>query len=181
MEKIHPILKERYSTVTFYSQEVEKEKLNLLFDAARWAPSGYNGQPWRFIVGEKGKDENYQKLFDSMVDANKYWAKHAPVLVLGLALKVSEHNGKPNRFAEYETGMAVGNLLAQATSLGLYIHQMGGYSVEKIKESFNLNENLQPLALMAIGYKADLSGFADDLKERELKPRTRKAVEDILL
>jgi len=181
MKNIHTILKERFSTVTFSNQEVGKDKIDLLFEAACWAPSGYNGQPWRFLVGEKGKDENYQKLFDSMVDANKYWAKHAPVLVLGLALKNSEHNGKPNRFAEYETGMAVGNLLAQATSLGLYVHQMGGYSVEKIKESFNLNENLQPLALMAIGYKADVSGFADDLKQRELKPRTRKPVEDILL
>ncbi len=181
MVHINQIIHDRYSTVIFSSKQIEEEKLVSLFEAARWAPSAFNEQPWRFIVGIKNKDENYQKLFDALVEANQYWAGYAPVLVLSLATKKSSVTGKPNRFAEYDTGMAVGNLLAQATSLGLYVHQMGGYSVSKIRELFKLNDDYEPMAVMAIGYKCDINLFPDDLQERELKKRFRKPLDDILL
>ena len=129
----------------------------------------------------KNKDENYQKLFDCLVEANQYWAKYAPVLVLSVARKISEVTGKANRFANYDTGMAVGNLLAQATSLGLYVHQMGGYSIDKAREFFELGEDYEPIAVMAIGYKGDIDLFPNDLKERELKKRFRKPLDEILL
>ena len=181
MVHINQIIHDRYSTVIFSAKQIEEEKLASLFEAARWAPSAFNEQPWRFIVGIKNKDENYQKLLDCLVEANHHWAEYAPVLVLSLATKISPVTGKLNRFAEYDTGMALGNLLAQATFLDLYVHQMGGYSVSKIRESFNLNDDYEPMAVMAIGYKCDINLFPDDLQERELKKRFRKPLDDIFL
>ena len=181
MEHINQIIHDRYSTVIFSSKQIEEEKLVSLFEAARWAPSAFNEQPWRFVVGIKNKDDNYQKLLDCLVEANQYWAEYAPVLVLSLATKKSSVTEKSNRFAEYDTGMAVGNLLAQATSLGLYVHQMGGYSVSKAREFFNLNDDYEPMAVMAIGYKCDINLFPNDLQERESKKRFRKPLDDFLL
>ena len=180
MENIHQLIKDRYSTVVFSSKQVEENKLALLFEAARWAPSAFNEQPWKFLVGVKGKDENYEKLFNCLMEANQNWAKYAPVLVFSMALKNSPVTGKPNRFAQYDTGMAVGNLLAQATSLDLFVHQMGGYSVSKAKEFFNLGDEYELMAAMAIGYKSDVNLFPEDLKERESKKRYRKPLDEIL-
>ena len=132
-------------------------------------------------MGIKERDENYQKLFDSLAEANQYWAKYAPVLVLSLAKKNSTVNGRPNRFAQYDTGMAVGNLLLQATSLDLFVHQMGGYSSEKVINYFDIDQEFEPMALMAIGYKGNIELFPDDLKEREKKKRYRKPLGEIML
>ncbi|MFO7843417.1 MAG: nitroreductase family protein [Bacteroidales bacterium] len=181
MNTIHNIIKNRYSPVIFSSQKIEKEKLAKLFEAARWAPSSYNEQPWRFIVGVKNEDDNYAKLFDCLVNANQYWATYAPVLVMSLSKKLSSVTGKPNRFAQHDTGMAVGNLLAQATSLGLYVHQMGGYSIAKAKDYFGLNDDLEPMAIMAIGYKGEIELFPDDLQKREKNERFRKGFDEIIL
>lgn len=181
MNAVNQIIKERYSTVIFSSKSVEENKLATLFEAARWAPSAFNEQPWKFIVGIKGKNENYEKLYNCLREANQNWAKYAPVLVLSIALKNSPVTGKPNRFAQYDTGMAVGNLLAQATSLDLFVHQMGGYSVSKAKEFFNLGDEYELMAAMAIGYKGKIELFPDDLKEREQKNRYRKQLDEILL
>lgn len=181
MDHIHQVIRERYSTVTFSSKEIEESKLAMLIEAARWAPSAFNEQPWRFIVGIKGKDETYDKILDCLVDANKHWAQYAPVLMISLAEDKSSVTGKQNRFAQYDTGMAVGNLLAQATSMGLYVHQMGGYSVNKAKEVFNVSDDYQLMAAMAIGYKGELGLFPDDLKEREQKKRYRRPIDDFLL
>lgn len=181
MNHIHQVIRERYSTVTFSSKVVEEEKLAMLIEAARWAPSAFNEQPWRFIVGIKGKGENYGKIMDCLVDANKHWAQFAPVLMISLAEIKSSVTGKPNRFAEYDTGMAVGNLLAQATSMGLYVHQMGGYNINKAKEILDISDNYQLMAAMAVGYKGELDLFPNDLKEREQKKRYRKSIDDLLL
>ena len=181
MNTIHHIIKDRYSPVIFSSQKIEKDKLSSIFEAARWAPSSYNEQPWRFILGVKNQDENYAKLFDCLVEANQYWAQYAPVLVMSLAKKTSTVTGKVNRFAQHDTGMAVGNLLAQATSVGLYVHQMGGYSISKAKESFDLDDDLEPMAIMAIGYKGENKLFPDDLQEREKQKRFRKNRDDLFL
>ena len=180
MEKINQVISDRYSPVVFSSKSIMEEKLISLFEAARWAPSSYNEQPWSFIVGIKNKDENYQKLFDCLVEANQYWAKYAPVLVLSMARVNSDVTGKPNRFAQYDTGMAVGNLLAQATSLGLFVHQMGGYNIGMVSDFFQLENEYEPMALMAIGYKGDIELFPEDLKERESKRRFRKPLDEIL-
>lgn len=181
MSHIHSLIRDRYSTVTFSSKPIEEEKLSALFEAARWAPSSYNEQPWKFIVGIKGKDENYQKIFDCLVEANQGWAKYAPVLAISLSRKISEVSNKPNRFAQYDTGMAVGNLLAQATAMGLNVHQMGGFSVNKAREFFDIDEQYEVMAAMAIGYIGDVKLFPEDLQERESKKRLRKPLDDLFL
>lgn len=181
MNHIHQIIRDRYSTVTFSSKVIEEEKLASLFEAARWAPSAFNEQPWRFIVGIEGKDDNYQKIYNCLMEANQYWAKFAPVLVLTITSVNSSVTGKPNRFAHYDTGMAVGNLLAQTTALGLYAHQMGGFSVKNAKEFFNIGDDFEIMAAMAIGYKGNIELFPDYIQERELKKRYRKSMNEILL
>ncbi len=181
MSHIHQVIRERYSTVTFSSKQIEEEKLVSLLEAARWAPSAFNEQPWRFIVGVKGKDENYKKIYDCLMEANQAWAKFAPVLVLTIASKNSSVTGKPNRFSQYDTGMAVGNILAQATSLNLYAHQMGGFSISNAKEFFEIGDEYDVMAVMAIGYKGDIDLFPEYIQERELKERRRKSIDKILM
>lgn len=181
MSKLSDNIKKRYSTVIFSSKMVEEDKLTLLFEAARWAPSSFNEQPWRFIVGIKDRDDNYQKILDCLVEANQHWAKYAPVLAISIAKKNSTVKNKPNRFAQYDTGMAVGNLLGQATAMGLLVHQMGGYSVEKARSYFDIEDEFEPMAAMAIGYKGDVNLFPNDLKEREAKERYRKPLDEIIL
>ncbi len=181
MSHIHQVIRERHSTVIFSPKEIEEEKLTSLFEAARWAPSAFNEQPWRFIVGRKGKDENYQKIYDSLMEANQAWAKYAPVLVVTIASVNSPVTGKANRFAQYDTGMAVGNMLAQATSLGLYTHQMGGFSVKNVRDFFDIGEEYDVLAVMAIGYKGDIKLFPEYIQEREMKKRIRKPLDELFL
>ncbi|MCK5029674.1 MAG: nitroreductase family protein [Bacteroidales bacterium] len=181
MNHIHELIRARYSTVIFSSKKIEDKKLASLFEAARWAPSAFNEQPWRFIVGVNGNDENYQKIYDCLMEANQAWAKYAPVLVLTIASKNSSVTGKPNRFAQYDTGMAVGNMLAQATSLGLYVHQMGGFSVSNAMEFFEIGDEYDIMSVMAIGYKGDIELFPEYIQERELKERRRKSIDEILM
>jgi len=181
MKHVHQIIKKRYSTVVFSTKQIEEDKLASLFESARWAPSAFNEQPWRFIVGINGKDENYQKIYDCLMEANQAWAKFAPVLVLTIASVNSSVTGKPNRFAQYDTGMAVGNILAQATSLGLHTHQMGGFSMKNAKEFFDIGDDYEIMAVMAIGYKGDVELFPEYLQERESKKRFRKPIDEFFM
>jgi nitroreductase len=171
--RLHRLIKKRRSPVSFSSQNIKKEEMALLFEAARWAPSSNNQQPWRFIYAGKQDEEAYGKLFDLLADGNKEWAKSAPVLILGVAEKISSYKNRPNRFAFYDLGMAVGNLLFQATSMGIYVHQMGGYDVEKAIKVFSIPEKYEPAAMMAIGYKGEVDSLPMELKRRELAKRKR--------
>ena len=172
-------IKNRYSTVLFSHQQIENEKLQLLLEAARWAPSAFNEQPWRFILGIKENDEVYKKLLDCLADSNKHWAQHAPVLVLVAAKKVYSHNSNPNRSSFYDTGLAIGNLLSQATALNLFVHQMGGFSIDKAKNDFTIPDEFEPIVIMAIGYKGNTKDFPEDLQIREKKVRIRKPLDDL--
>lgn len=176
--EIHDLIKKRYSTVLFSSTPVEKKKIDLLLEAARWAPSAFNEQPWRFIIGIKDKDDKYKKLLDCLNEANQYWAKYAPVLILVIAKKSLSRNSKPNRTFFYDTGMAVGNLLVQATALDLLVHQMGGYDMDIVRSEFNIPEDFEPVVIMAVGYKGKTDDFPDDLQLREKKARIRKHADD---
>jgi len=179
-ENIYKLIEKRYSPVTFSSQNVEEEKLFQLFEAARWAPSSFNDQPWNFIYGLKGKDEIYDKLFDCLLEPNQMWAKYAPVLMLSVANMISPTTQKENPYAFHDTGMAVGNLLMQATSMGLYAHQMGGYSKEQAIESLKIPKTHSPVAMIAIGYKGNSEDFPEELQQKGNKERTRKLLKDFV-
>jgi nitroreductase len=179
MEKIHELITKRWSPRAFDQKPVEYEKLHLLFEAAKWAPSARNAQPWRFIYASRDMSE-YDLLFDLLDEGNKKWASSAPLLVLTLAQTISTYKNRPNRLAYFEAGMAVSNLLLQATHMGLFVHQMGGYDAEKAKEVLVIPTRYEPMAMMAIGYKGDQKLTEED-KAWEERERTRMEISKFLV
>ena len=180
MDKVHELITKRWSPVAFDNRPVEYDKIHLLFDAAKWAPSGRNAQPWRFIFATKEMPE-YELLFNLLSKRNQAWAKTAPLLVLSLAQKISTYKNRKNRLASYEAGMAVGNLLAQATALGLMVHQMSGYDHERAKETLVIPTRYEPMSIMAIGYKGEPARLPSDVAAWEKRERTRLEISKFLV
>lgn len=175
-EPIHDIIANRWSGRGYDANKaVSKAQIISMLEAARWAPSCYGDQPWRFIVWDKNQDAAaWQKAFDCIMPGNQTWAKNAPVLILICADTLFNHNQKPNRWGGYDTGAAALSLSLQATSLGLMTHQMGGYDGDKARTAFNIPEQYQTMAMLSVGYAADLDSLDDELKEREQAPRQRR-------
>jgi len=175
---IHDLLKNRWSPRAFSNRPVEPEKLASLFEAARWSPSGGNSQPWSFIVITQESPEAHQKLVETMTGNNPRWANHAPVLIVTIA-RLNPERPEANHFAYYDLGQSAAHLTVQASALGLDVHQMAGFDREKARELFGIPEGYELMTVIAIGYPGDPNDLPDDLRERELLPRTRKAVSEI--
>lgn len=173
-------LSERWSPYSFSSEPVEMEKLISIFEAARRAPSSMNEQPWLFVFTDRSEPEVFAKYVGFLFDGNKEWAVNAPVLIVILARLNFIRNGKPNRHAFYDTGMAVANMLAQATSQGLYAHQMGGFYADSVKSGLGLDDSVEPVAMMALGYKGDGSGLREELRNRDKARRPRKNLSEFV-
>lgn len=166
----------RWSPKGFLDIPVEPEKLRSLFEAARWSPSSRNEQPWRFIVETKSHPEGYERLFSTLTESNESWACQAPLLIAGFAKKHFDRDNMPNRTAMYDTGGAVANLTVQAVSLGLQVHQMGGYDMRLLKELYNVPEEFEPAAILAVGY-ADEGGRSSRVRlRRELNTMVYEGV-----
>jgi len=174
--QIEEILKQRWSPRAFSDRIVEREKLQSLFEAARWAASSFNEQPWSFIVATKEKAEEYAALLSCLMEKNQQWARLAPVLMVSVAKLNFEKNGKPNRHAFHDVGMAVSNLIVQATAVGLYVHQMAGFSVEKVRETYGVPDGFEPVAAIALGYPDDPNVLPEQFREQEIRPRQRKSI-----
>ncbi|MCS6886342.1 MAG: nitroreductase family protein [Acidobacteriota bacterium] len=172
---IEDVLRRRWSTVAYSDRPVEKEKLLSLFEAARWAPSSANEQPWYFLIATKDDAESYARMLECLVPANVEWASRAPVLMLSVA-KLHRSNGAINRHAFHDVGLAVGCMLVQATSLGLCVHQMGGFYIDKARTMFEIPDTHEPVAAIAIGYLGSVEGLPEHLRQRELTARTRKEI-----
>ena len=170
---IHDLLHSRWSPRAFSSRSVEPAKIASLFEAARWASSCFNEQPWHFILATMDHPMAYQQLVSCLVEGNQVWAKQAPLLVLTVAKMTFDHNGKPNPHAFHDVGLAVGNLAVQATALGLVLHQMAGILPDRIKATYAVPEGYEPVTGVAIGYPGDPDSLPDALRERELAPRAR--------
>jgi nitroreductase len=175
---IHDLLRQRWSPRAFDDRPIEPEKLRSLCEAARWAPSSNNEQPWRFIVADKDYETEWNRLFACLVEGNRKWAYRAPVLILSVASLNFEDDSTPNRHAFYDTGMAVENLVLQATALGLSAHQMAGFDVEKARADLKIPSGYEPVAMIAVGYPGDLASLPDRLRERELQPRSRRPISE---
>jgi nitroreductase len=178
--EIHDIIKARWSPRAFDpAKQVNHDDLLALLEAAHWAPSCFNDQPWRFVVCDKATDNtSWQNALAILVEKNRLWAKNAPVLILAVAMENFGHNGKPNRWASYDTGAASVSLCFQATAMGMSVHQMGGFDAEKAREVFNLPADCLPMSMIAIGYQAEVDILDDDFKEAELATRTRALLND---
>jgi nitroreductase len=177
---IDPLISERWSPRAFADRPVEPEKLRALFEAARWAASSYNGQPWYFIVATKDDPANYQRVLDCLVEFNQGWAKQAPALALSVAKLKFDHNGEPNRHAFHDVGQAAANLALQAHALGLAVHQMAGILPDKARQIFDIPEGYEAVAGIAIGYPGEPHTLPDQLKQRELEPRQRKPLDSFV-
>lgn len=173
---IHDLIKRRWSSRAFSDQPIEAETLHMLFEAARWAPSSNNEQPWRFIVANKVNDTEWNRLLACLVEGNRKWAYRAPVLILSVASLNFQDDSTPNRHAFHDTGMAVENLVLQATALGLAAHQMAGFDVEKARADLKIPSGYEPVAVIAVGYPGDPASLPDRLRERELRPRSRQPI-----
>jgi nitroreductase len=180
MDKIHDLITRRWSPVAFDSRPIDNEKIHLLFEAAKWAPSARNAQPWRFVFATSDMPD-HKVLIDLLDEPNQEWAKKAPLIVLSLAQVISTYKNRRNRLAFYETGMAVSNLLLQATNMDLYVHQMSGYDVERAKEILVIPTRYEPTAMMAIGYRGDSSALTGRLAAWEKRERTRMEISKILV
>jgi nitroreductase len=169
----------RWSPRAFSAKEVSPADLKRLFEAARWAASSYNEQPWRFLVGYRG-DETYRKIFESLVEFNQSWAKSAPLLVLSTAKKIFTSNAAANRFALHDTGAATANLALEAVALGLHVHSMAGFDAEQARASLAIPNDYEMGSVTAIGYLGDSSTLPDGLREREEAVRERKPLKEIV-
>lgn len=162
------------------SRVVSNEQIISLCEAARWAPSCFGDEPWRFIVWNKNTDSaNWQKAFDCLVPANQEWVKNAPVLLLACADTLFGHNQKPNRWGQYDTGAASENLCLQAAHLGLMAHQMGGFSVDAVRSAFQVPAQFNLMAMIAVGYAADIKTVTGEALNREIASRKRKPLEEL--
>ena len=178
---VHQLIRERWSPRAFADKPVAGEVLGSLFEAARWAPSSNNEQPWAFIVGTKDDPVNFDKVLGTLVEFNASWAKRAPVLAIAVAELAFEKNHAPNRNAYYDTGAASALLSVQATVEGLAVHQMAGFDPEQARRVFGIPQGWEAIAALAIGYPGDPDSLPDKLKDRELAPRTRKPIREFVM
>ena len=177
---VHELISQRWSPRAFADRLVPEDDLRRVLEAARWAPSSSNEQPWSFLVATKAYPEDYQRLFSCLVPGNQLWVGQAPVLMLSVANLVFEEDGSPNRHAMHDVGLAVENLVVQATALELFVHQMAGFDVDRARMLFQIPPQHEPAAMIALGYLGDPETLPEHLRVRELAPRTRKPLTEFV-
>ncbi len=174
-----PVILERWSPRAFVDRDLSPTDLKTIFEAARWAPSSFNEQPWRFIVGRRNS-ETYKKIADTLVAANQAWALNAPVLILGVAKTRFSHNDSPNNYGIHDLGAADGLITLQAASMGIATHQMAGFNQAKARATFAIPEVYAIGSVMAIGYQGDPSTLGEHLQAQEQSPRSRKPLNEMV-
>lgn len=177
---IHELLRARWSPRAFAARPIEREVIGSLLEAARWAPSSFNEQPWRFLIATREDPETFQKLAGCLSEGNRPWAERAPLLILTIAKTYFRDDpAKANRHAFHDVGLATQNLVIQATALGLYVHQMAGFDRTKARELFEIPEGYEPVAVLAVGHLDDPETLPENLRERERAARTRRPLDEI--
>src|SRR5271155_4361797 len=178
---VHDLIRHRWSPRAFANKPVEPAVLASLFEAARWAPSSSNEQPWAYIVATKDNAEEFAKMTSVLVEFNANWAKHAPVLALAVSHLAFAKNGTPNRNAQYDTGAATALLSVEATARGLFVHQMAGFDPDKARQVFGIPASWEAIAALAIGYPGEPDALPQPLKDREIAPRERKPLSEFVM
>lgn len=177
---VHELITRRWSPYAFADRPVADDDLRALFEAARWAPSSYNEQPWSYIVATKANVKEFEQLHSCLVEGNQPWTKLAPVLAIGCTSLQFARNGNPNAAAQHDLGLASANLSLEATARGLYVHQMIGILPEKVRALYRVPANVQPLTGLAIGYLGDPNSLPEGYRPRDLATRTRKKLPEFV-
>ncbi|MEQ9454277.1 MAG: nitroreductase family protein [Phycisphaeraceae bacterium] len=174
------VAKRRWSPYGFAPKVVTSQKIRSLMEAARWAASSYNEQPWRFILAPRTDEPAFEKAMDCLIEANRGWAKNAGLLILTAVSTTFTKNGKPNRVAEHDLGLAAGNLSLQATAMGLFVHQMAGIDQDKMRETYGVPEGFTPMTAIAVGYGATLDDMPEEFRQRDETERSRKPFDEFV-
>jgi nitroreductase len=176
---LHPLIADRWSPRAYdASATISGEDLSAIFEAARWAPSAFNAQPWKFVIGLRG-DENFNVIASVLSDFNQQWARNASALVLTNAITFRE-DGKENPTALYDTGLAVSLMTVEANHRGYDVHQMSGFDIAAAKSKFPLGAGIEPVTCIAIGKRTSPDSLSEEIKARELAPRSRKPLTEIV-
>jgi nitroreductase len=178
---VHELIRDRWSPRAFSDKAISSADLRSLFEAARWAPSSSNEQPWAFIVATRSDHENFAKALHPLVEFNINWAKHAYVLGFAVSELAFAKNKTPNRNAQYDTGAAMSQLTTEATSRGLRVHQMAGFDPDTAREVFEIPAGWDALAAFAIGYPGDPASLPQPYRDRETAPRVRKPIREFVM
>ena len=171
---VHELIARRWSPRAFDPRPVETLQIRSLLEAARWSASSFNEQPWSFLVARREDTERFETMLGCLVSGNQPWARNAGVLILTMAKQTFSHNDRPNRVAEHDIGLAAANLTFQATALGLWVHQMAGIEIDKIRETYNVPQGHDPLTAIAIGHLGTLEDLPEGFHDSEKEPRGRK-------
>jgi nitroreductase len=177
---IHELLVKRWSPYAFADRSVAVDDLRSLFEAARWAASSYNEQPWRYIVATRESPAEFERLLSCLVEGNQPWANRVPVLALGCAALNFAQNNQPNRVALHDLGLASANLSLEATARGLSVHQMAGILPDRARELYQIPIDVQPLTGLAIGYVGTPDALPESYGKRDLSQRQRKPVSEFV-
>jgi len=177
---VHELIRERWSPRAFAERGVEPEVLASVFEAARWAASCYNEQPWAFFVARREDEESYDRALSCLVEGNQKWARRAPVLGFSIAKREMERTGKENRHAFHDVGLASAQLNLEATARDLRVHWMAGIKIDEIREVFDLPEDWDPVAGFALGYGADPDELPEDVLQAEKGERSRRPLEELV-
>lgn len=176
---LHPLIEKRWSPRAFSGEPISEDQMNELFEAARWAASSNNEQPWEYVYALKGT-EGFDALWQTIMPGNQPWSQHASVLIASIARNTFARNGKPNLWATHDLGMANAQLMLQAAHRDIYGHMMGGFEKDKLSDLLQLTEDQTPVAMIALGYKAEAETLEEPFRSRELAPRVRKPLEEIV-
>lgn len=179
--KLNKAIKDRWSPRAFSEETVTNEMIALLFEAARWAPSARNEQPWMYFYAKKEDAKSFRSLLNLLTGNNPDWAQNAQVLMVSVLKKNYDYKNRPNKNALHDLGAANVSMAIQASEMGLQVHQMGGFDVNLALEFLNLDEQKYlPVTAIALGFPGDASTLPNDLKQRELAPRKRKQLTEFV-
>jgi nitroreductase len=173
------IILQRRSSRAYEPALLSKDQINALFEAARWAPSSVNEQPWQYLYATRG-EALWTTIVNTLNESNRVWAKEAPLLIVSLARTTFTKNGRPNPSAQYDVGGANAILSLQATAMGLNVHQMGGFDRDALRQALNMPSDQEPIVVMAIGFPGDVALLPDHLREREQLPRFRRSLSEFV-
>jgi nitroreductase len=178
--ELHENIRNRWSPYSFSERPLDPEKVRLSLEAAICAPSSFNEQPWQFIYAERDDQASFREFVGFLDEANQVWASQAGALVVNLARSKSSVTRKENYYALHDLGLATGNILNQATAFGIDVHVMGGFSRQRVRKYFGLDDDVIPVAMMALGYYGENDQIPDEVSVKDKKRRPRKPFEEVV-